>query len=184
MSEIQANNEVSLSEIARLFLKLGIIGFGGPAAHIAMMQDEVVTKRKWIDEQHFLDMTGATNLIPGPNSTEMAIHIGYEKAGWKGLIIAGLCFILLAVLITGFFAWLYKQYGQLPEFQPFIYGIKPAVIAIILSAVFPLAKKSLKCIELVILGVLVLAGSLLIINEIHLMFGAVLLILLYTSIRN
>lgn len=91
-----------------------------------MMQDEVVTKRKWIDEQHFLDMTGATNLIPGPNSTEMAIHNGYEKAGWKGLIIAGLCFILLAVLITGFFAWLYKQYGQLPEFQPFIYGIKPA----------------------------------------------------------
>ena len=184
MSEIQANNEVSLSEISRLFLKLGIIGFGGPAAHIAMMQDEVVTKRKWIDEQHFLDMTGATNLIPGPNSTEMAIHIGYAKGGWKGLIIAGLCFILPAVLITGFFAWLYKQYGQLPEFQPFIYGIKPAVIAIILSAVFPLAKKSLKSIELAILGILVLAGSLLSINEIYLMFGAGLLMLLYTSIKN
>lgn len=184
MSGIQANNEVKLSEIARLFLKLGIIGFGGPAAHIAMMQDEVVTKRKWIDEQHFLDMTGATNLIPGPNSTEMAIHIGYEKGSWKGLIIAGLCFILLAVLITGFFAWLYKQYGQLPEFQPFIYGIKPAVIAIILSAIFPLAKKSLKSIELAVLGFLVLAGSLLSINEIYLMFGAGLLMLLYTSIRN
>ena len=184
MSEIQANNEVSLSEIARLFLKLGIIGFGGPAAHIAMMQDEVVTKRKWIDELHFLDITGATNLIPGPNSTEMAIHIGYAKGGWKGLIIAGLCFILPAVLITGFFAWLYKQYGQLPEFQPFIYGIKPAVIAIILSAVFPLAKKSLKSIELAILGILVLAGSLLSINEIYLMFGAGLLMLLYTSIKN
>lgn len=184
MSGIQANNEVKLSEIARLFLKLGIIGFGGPAAHIAMMQDEVVAKRKWIDEQHFLDMIGATNLIPGPNSTEMAIHIGYEKGGWKGLIIAGLCFILPAVLITGFFAWLYKQYGQLPEFQPFIYGIKPAVIAIILAAVFPLAKKSLKSIELAILGILVLAGSLLSINEIYLMFGAGLLMLLYTSIRN
>lgn len=184
MSEIQANNEVKLSEIARLFLKLGIIGFGGPAAHIAMMQDEVVTKRKWIDEQHFLDMIGATNLIPGPNSTEMAIHIGYEKGGWKGLIIAGLCFILPAVLITGFFAWLYKQYGQLPEFQPFIYGIKPAVIAIILSAVFPLAKKSLKSFELAVLGILVLAGSLLSINEIYLMFGAGLLMLLYTSIKN
>ena len=184
MSEIQANKEVKLSEIARLFLKLGIIGFGGPAAHIAMMQDEVVAKRKWIDEQHFLDMIGATNLIPGPNSTEMAIHIGYEKGGWKGLIIAGLCFILPAVLITGFFAWLYKQYGQLPEFQPFIYGIKPAVIAIILAAVFPLAKKSLKSIELAILGILVLAGSLLSINEIYLMFGAGLLMLLYTSIRN
>lgn len=184
MSGIQANNEVKLSEIARLFLKLGIIGFGGPAAHIAMMQDEVVAKRKWIDEQHFLDMIGATNLIPGPNSTEMAIHIGYEKGGWKGLIIAGLCFILPAVLITGFFAWLYKQYGQLPEFQPFIYGIKPAVIAIILSAIFPLAKKSLKSIELAVLGFLVLAGSLLSINEIYLMFGAGLLMLLYTSIRN
>ncbi len=184
MSEIQVNNEVKLSEIARLFLKLGIIGFGGPAAHIAMMQDEVVAKRKWIDEQHFLDMIGATNLIPGPNSTEMAIHIGYEKGGWKGLIIAGLCFILPAVLITGFFAWLYKQYGQLPEFQPFIYGIKPAVIAIILSAIFPLAKKSLKSIELAILCVLVLAGSLFSINEIYLMFGAGLLMLLYTSIKN
>lgn len=184
MNSTSLHNPVKLNQIAGLFLKLGIIGFGGPVAHIAMMQDEVVTKRKWINEQHFLDMIGATNLIPGPNSTEMAIHIGYAKGGWKGLIIAGLCFILPAVLITGFFAWLYKQYGQLPEFQPFIYGIKPAVIAIILSAVFPLAKKSLKSIELAILGVLVLAGSLLSINEIYLMFGAGLLILLYTSIKN
>lgn len=184
MNSTSLHNSVKLNQIAGLFLKLGIIGFGGPAAHIAMMQDEVVTKRKWINEQHFLDMIGATNLIPGPNSTEMAIHIGYAKGGWKGLIIAGLCFILPAVLITGFFAWLYKQYGQLPEFQPFIYGIKPAMIAIILSAVFPLAKKSLKSIELAILGILVLAGSLLSINEIYLMFGAGLLMLLYTSIKN
>ena len=127
--------EGNLKEIAKLFLKLGIIGFGGPAAHIAMMRDEVVVKRKWFTEQHFLDLIGATNLIPGPNSTEMAIHIGHEKGGWKGLIIAGLCFILPAVLITGIFAWLYKEFGQLPEVQPFIYGIKPAIIAIILSAV-------------------------------------------------
>ena len=90
----------NLKELAKLFLKLGIIGFGGPAAHIAMMQDEVVRKRKWLTEQHFLDLIGATNLIPGPNSTEMAIHIGQEKGGWKGLIIAGLCFILPAVFIT------------------------------------------------------------------------------------
>jgi chromate transporter len=96
----------NLKELAKIFLKLGIIGFGGPAAHIAMMQDEVVTKRKWLTEQHFLDLIGATNLIPGPNSTEMAIHIGREKAGWKGLIVAGLCFILPAVFITGIFAWL------------------------------------------------------------------------------
>lgn len=112
-------NRTSLKEIAKLFFKLGIIGFGGPAAHIAMMREEVVVKRKWFNEQHFLDLIGATSLIPGPNSTELAIHIGHEKAGWKGLITAGLCFILPAVFLTGIFAFLYKQYGQLPEVQPF-----------------------------------------------------------------
>lgn len=165
-------HKAPLKDIAALFLKLGIIGFGGPAAHIAMMRDEVVTKRKWLTEQHFLDLIGATNLIPGPNSTEMAIHIGHEKGGWKGLIVAGLCFILPAVFITGIFAYLYKQFGQLPEVQPFIYGIKPAIIAIILGAVFPLAKKSLKSTELIIIGLLVLTGSFFSINEIYLMFGA------------
>jgi putative chromate ion transporter len=127
------NKKSSLKEVAKLFLKLGIIG---PAVHISMMQEEVVVKRKWLSEQHFLDLIGASNLIPGPNSTEMAIHIGHERAGWKSLIVAGLCFILPAVLITGFLAWLYKEYGQLPELKPFLYGIKPAIIAIILSAVF------------------------------------------------
>lgn len=165
-------NTEELKEIAKLFLKLGIIGFGGPAAHISMMQDEVVTKRKWLTQQHFLDLIGATNLIPGPNSTEMAIHIGREKGGWKGLITAGVCFILPAVFITGIFAWLYKKYGTLPEVQPFVYGIKPAIIAIILSAIFPLAKKSLKTGGLIILGLLVLTGSLLGFNEILLLFGA------------
>jgi chromate transporter len=177
-------SNTDLKDIAKLFLKLGVIGFGGPAAHIAMMQEEVVIKRKWLTEQHFLDLIGATNLIPGPNSTEMAIHIGHEKAGWKGLIIAGLCFILPAVLITGFFAWLYKLYGQLPEVQPFVYGIKPAIIAIILGAVYPLAKKSLKSLELVVIGVLVLACSLLSFNEIYLMFGAGIIALLLTSFKN
>lgn len=178
------NSSHDLKDLAKLFLKLGVIGFGGPAAHIAMMQDEVVTKRKWLTEQHFLDLIGATNLIPGPNSTEMAIHIGREKAGWKGLIVAGLCFILPAVFITGFFAWLYKEYGQLPEVQPFLYGIKPAIIAIILGAVFPLAKKSLKSVELALIGLLVLLCSLLDINEIYLLFGAGFLALLLASIRN
>ena len=174
----------NLKEIAKLFLKLGIIGFGGPAAHIAIMQDEVVVKRKWLTEQHFLDLIGATNLIPGPNSTEMAIHIGHEKGGWKGLIIAGLCFILPAVLITGMFAWLYKQFGQLPEVQPFIYGIKPAIIAIILSAVYPLAKRSLKSIELGIIALVVLIGSLFNFYEIYLMFGAGFLALGLAYFRN
>lgn len=177
-------SNADLKDIAKLFLKLGIIGFGGPAAHIAMMQDEVVTKRKWLSEQHFLDLIGATNLIPGPNSTEMAIHIGHEKAGWKGLIIAGLCFILPAVFITVFFAWLYKRYGQLPEIQPFVYGITPAIIAIILGAIFPLAKKSLKSVELIIIGLLVLIGSLLNFNEIYLMFGAGFLALFLAAVSH
>ncbi len=162
----------SLKELAQLFLKLGCTAFGGPAAHIAMMHEEVVRKRQWFTEQHFLDLIGATNLIPGPNSTEMAIHIGQERAGWKGLIVAGLCFILPAVLITGTLAWLYKDYGQLPQVQPFIYGIKPAIIAIILAAIYPLAQKSIKTIPLVIIGISVLVLSLLHYNEMALLFGA------------
>lgn len=176
--------KVALKDIAKLFLKLGVIGFGGPAAHIAMMQEEVVEKRKWLTEQHFLDLIGATNLIPGPNSTEMTMHIGHEKGGWKGLVVAGLCFILPAVFITGIFAYLYKQYGQLPQVQPFVYGIKPAIIAIILGAIFPLAKKSLKSTELLLLGILVLVCSLLGINEIYLMFGAGFFALFLAYIRN
>ncbi|MDD3004956.1 chromate efflux transporter [Flavobacterium sp.] len=177
-------HKVALKDIAKLFLKLGVIGFGGPAAHIAMMQEEVVEKRKWLTEQHFLDLIGATNLIPGPNSTEMTMHIGHEKGGWKGLVVAGLCFILPAVFITGIFAYLYKQFGQLPEVQPFVYGIKPAIIAIILGAIFPLAKKSLKSTELLLLGILVLVCSLLGINEIYLMFGSGFFALFLAYIRN
>jgi chromate transporter len=178
------NEKSNLKEVAKLFLKLGIIGFGGPAVHISMMQEEVVVKKKWLSEQHFLDLIGATNLIPGPNSTEMAIHIGHERAGWKGLIVAGLCFILPAVLITGFFAWLYKEYGQLPELKPFLYGIKPAIIAIILSAIFPLAKKSLKTVQLAIIGSIVLVLSLLHYNEIFILFGAGIIALFLYTLKN
>ena len=176
--------KVSIKKIIQLFLKLGFIGFGGPATHIAMMQQEVVLKRKWMSEQHFLDLLGATNLIPGPNSTEMAIHIGYEKGGWKGLLAAGLSFILPAVFITGIFAFLYQQYGQLPEVQPFIYGIKPAIIAVIIGAVYPLARKSLKSLFLVIVGIGVLTASLFNINEIYLMFGAGLLAVVFYSLAS
>jgi len=178
------HSQSALKEVALLFLKLGTISFGGPAAHIAMMNDEVVKKRKWLDEQHFLDLIGATNLIPGPNSTEMAIHIGHERAGWKGLIVAGLCFILPAVIITGIFAILYKEYGQLPQVQPFIYGIKPAIIAVVLAAVYPLAKKSLKTVELGIIGIIALILCLIDINEIYVMFGAGFFSLALAAIRN
>src|SRR5881628_369888 len=105
----------SLIELAQLFLRLGTTAFGGPAAHIAMMEDEVVRRRRWLAREEFLDLLGATNLIPGPNSTEMAIHIGHRKGGWPGLLVAGSCFILPAALIVTAFAWVYVRYGSLPQ---------------------------------------------------------------------
>ncbi|HOI29021.1 MAG TPA: chromate efflux transporter [Melioribacteraceae bacterium] len=131
-----------LKELARLFLKLGLITFGGPAVHIAIFEDEVVTRRKWMTRQHFLDLVGATNLIPGPNSTEMAIHCGFHRAGIAGALVAGVSFTLPAVLITGIIAYFYSLYGNLPSAQPFLYGIKPAVIIIILNAVYKLGFKA------------------------------------------
>lgn len=155
-----------LMEVAGLFFKLGLISFGGPAAHISMMEEEVVEKRKWMDRQHFLDLVGATNLIPGPNSTEMTMHCGHERAGFWGLIVAGVSFIFPAVVLTGFFAFLYVEYGELPQVAPFIYGIKPAVLAIIASAILKLGKKALKSWELGILGLLVLFATYMGVNEI------------------
>lgn len=155
-----------LSELARLFFKLGVIAFGGPAAHIAMMEDEVVTRREWIDRQHFLDLIGATNLIPGPNSTEMTMHVGYERAGWPGLFTAGACFIFPAVVITGGLAWLYVTYGQVPEVEPFLYGIKPAVIAVILGAVWKLGKSAVKGWRFVFIGGVVMVAVLRGVSEI------------------
>jgi chromate transporter len=144
-----------LTEVAQLFLKLGIIGFGGPVAHIAMIEDEVVKRRQWLTQEHFLDLLGATNLIPGPNSTEMAIHIGYIYAGWLGLIVAGVCFILPAVLITGLLAAIYVNYGTLPQVAPLLYGIKPVVLAIIMNAIWGLGKKAIKTKKLLIIAVIV-----------------------------
>lgn len=148
------NNSASerLGELAKLFLKLGVIGFGGPVAHIAMIEDEVVKRRQWLTRQHFLDLLGATNLIPGPNSTEMAIHVGYIYAGWLGLIVSGVCFILPAVLITGGLAWVYVNYGSLPQVAPLLYGIKPAVLAVIINALWGLGKKAIKTQKLLIIA--------------------------------
>ena len=133
-----------LVELALVFLKQGTIGFGGPAAHIAMMEDELVTRREWLSRQEFLDLVGATNLIPGPNSTEIAIHIGRHRAGWLGLLVAGISFIVPAVLITTLFAYIYVEFGSLPQMAPAMEGIKPAVLAIILSAGWKLGKQALK----------------------------------------
>lgn len=160
-----------LKEIAIVFFKMGSFAFGGPAAHIAMMEDEIVKKRKWISDSYFLDLIGATNIIPGPNSTEMTMHCGHERAGIKGMIVAGISFIFPAVTITMVLAWLYQKYGQLPNIEPFIYGIKPAVISIILVAVYRLGKKAIKNTKLLFLGAATLTACFLGFNEIVALFS-------------
>lgn len=178
------SSKSELSALAKLFLKLGLIGFGGPAVHIAMMEEEVVRKRKWMSADHFLDLVGATNLIPGPNSTEMTMHIGHERAGWKGLVVAGACFILPAVLITALVAWAYQAYGHLPKVQPFIYGIKPAIIAVIVVTMIVLGRRALKSVQLGIIGGLAAVAVLLGFNEILVLFSAGLLGILMQAGRN
>lgn len=132
-----------LAELARLFLKLGTISFGGPAAHLALMEHEVVKRRGWLDGQQFLDLVAATNLIPGPNAVEMASHIGYRRAGFRGSVVAGLCFTVPAVAITAVMAAYYVRYGSLPEVESFLFGIKPAILAVIFTAVWRLGRRIL-----------------------------------------
>jgi chromate transporter len=155
-----------LKELAHVFLKLGSIAFGGPVAHIAMMEEEIVRRRKWITREYFLDLVGATNLIPGPNSTEMAIHIGYVRAGWSGLATAGICFIVPAGLITAVFAWAYVKFGSLPKVAPFLYGMKPAVLAVMLSGLWRLGRTAVKNWQLFVIGLGVTIASLLRVDEV------------------
>ena len=155
-----------IGQLLGLFLKLGVTAFGGPAAHIAMMEDEVVTRRGWLTREQFLDLIGATNLIPGPNSTEMAIHIGFVRAGIIGLVVAGVSFILPAALITLGCAWAYDQFQTVPQAEALLYGIKPAVIAVILSAVWRLGKTAAKGPFLIVIGFLVMLSVLFGVNEI------------------
>lgn len=171
-----------LLSLTGLFLKLGTISFGGPAAHISLMEEELVRKRKWMTHEHFLDLIGATNLIPGPNSTEMAMHCGHERAGKAGLVVAGLGFILPATLITALIAWAYQQYGQLPDVARFIMGIKPAVIAVIAGAAYRLGVKAVKNPTLAALGIISLAAVIIGFNEIICLFAAGILgLLLYLA---
>jgi chromate transporter len=134
----------TLGEIALLFLRLGCTAFGGPAAHVAIMQHEVVERRRWLSSERFLDLLGATNLIPGPSSTELAIFIGYDQAGWRGLVLAGLCFILPAAVMVTVLAWAYLSFGSLPQIAGILYGIKPVVIAVVVQALWGLAPKAIK----------------------------------------
>ncbi len=143
-----------LRELAVLFVRLGFTAFGGPAAHIALFEDEVVRRRRWLTHEQFLDLLGITNLIPGPNSTEMVIHIGHERAGVAGMVVAGVAFILPASCIVGVCAWLYVRYGALPQAEGILYGVKPVVIAIIAQALEALCRKAARTRLLMALGVL------------------------------
>jgi len=167
--------ERRLGEIVCVIGKIGLTGFGGPAAHIAMLEDEVVDKRRWVSRQHFLDLIGATNLIPGPNSTEMMMHLGYIRGGGLGLILGGASFLLPAITITAVLAWGYVAYGSLPQVEPLLVGIKPAVIAVILGAVSRLGRKAIKNTPLAILGVLVTTAVLAGVNEIAALAGGAIL---------
>lgn len=161
----------ALTEVAILFLRLGFTAFGGPAAHIAMMRDEVVKRRKWISDERFVDLWGTCNLIPGPTSTEMAMYLGYQRVGWRGLILGGVCFIGPAMLIVLALAWAYVTLGSLPQVAWLFYGIKPVVVAIICYALWGLCRTVLKGVWQVIVAVLVLALYLLGVNVLILLFA-------------
>src|SRR5262245_2024445 len=162
----------SLQELALLFLRLGTTAFGGPAAHIALMEDEVVRRRGWLTREQFLDLLGATNLIPGPNSTEMAIHVGHQQAGGLGLLVAGTCFILPAALITLAFAWIYVRFGALPQTEGFLYGVKPVIIAVVVQALWGLARVAVKTPLLAMVTLVAVVASFSGMNELAILLGA------------
>ena len=167
--------QTSLGELARLFLRLGLTAFGGPAAHIAMMREEVVQRRQWMSDERFVDLIGITNLIPGPSSTELAIYLGYLQAGWPGLLIAGICFISPAMLMVLAVAWAYVTYGTLPQVNWLFYGIQPVVVAIVANAIWSLGRTILKRVLAAVLAVLILVLYLLGINALILLLGGAIL---------
>ena len=161
-----------LAELAALFLRLGTTAFGGPAAHVALMEDEVVRRRRWLTREEFLDFLGATNLIPGPNSTELAIHVGRARAGWPGLVVAGVSFILPATLIVGAAAWAYMRYGMLPQAAGLLYGVKPVVIAIVAQALWGLGRSAVKSAVLAVLGLMAIVAVGAGVHELLILAGA------------
>jgi chromate transporter len=170
-------------EVCLAFLKIGATAFGGPAAHIGMFRQEFVQRRKWLTDEAFLDLLGATNLIPGPNSTEMAIHIGYLRAGWPGLVGGGLCFTLPAMLIVLAFSWAYVEYGATPQAGWLLYGIKPVIIAIIIQALWELGRKAIKNVATAVLGLAAIVLFFLGANEVLLIFGGGLAFMLAQNWR-
>lgn len=162
-------------------MRLGATSFGGPAAHIALMEEEVVRRRQWLTPEEFLDLLGATNLIPGPNSTEMAIHIGYRRAGWAGLLVAGICFIVPAAAITLALAWFYVRYGTIPRVHGLLYGIKPVMISVVLQALWRLGRSAVKSRSLALLGVLALTAAAAGAEELVVLFGTGLVAALWLA---
>ena len=180
-ADVQHVSEVSqtrrLTEVFLLFLRLGLFSYGGPAVYIAMMRDEVVRRRHWIDDQRFLDLLGATNLIPGPNATEMAIHLGRVRAGWRGIVPAGVCFIVPAMVITLGFAWAYVKYGSTPEVSWLLYGVKPVIIGVVVQALWSLGRTAVRGWFMAAVGAALLALYLWGFNEIALLFGGALFVM-------
>jgi len=173
------SDRTSLKELAFLFLRLGFTAFGGPAAHIAMMEDEVVRRRAWLTRDEFLDLLGATNLIPGPNSTEMAIHIGHRRRGWKGLIVAGTSFILPAMFIVMAIGWAYVRYRSLPQVAGILYGVKPVIIAVVVQAIWSLGHTALKTKLLAAVGIAGVVLTFLGVHELIILGGGGLLLALF-----
>lgn len=172
MEEPRLTRQPSLAEIARVFLKLGTIAFGGPAAHIALMEEEFVRRRQWITEAEFLDRLAAANLIPGPSSTEVGIFVGHLKRGWRGLIIAGSCFIIPAAAMVSAIAWAYVRFGALPQVAGMLYAIKPVVVAIVIQALLKLAKSGVRTILLAAVAAVAAALSLAGLNPIAVLLVA------------
>ena len=172
-----------LKELAGVFFRLGSIAFGGPAAHIAMMDDEIVKQREWLSREKLLDLMGVTNLIPGPNSTELAIHIGYERGGWPGLFVAGSCFIFPAMTLVWILAAVYSRYQAVPQVEWLLYGVKPVIIAIILQALIKLGKKAIKDAPTTAAAIAVIAAFFLNINEILLLLLAGVGVMMVKNLR-
>lgn len=173
----------TVREVAALFLRLGVTSFGGPAVHIALMRDEVVGRRGWLTDQQFLDLVSACNLIPGPNSTELAIHIGYQAAGWRGLLAAGVCFILPATLIVAVIAWSYVTFGTLPQVAGVLYGVKPVVIAVLVQAVWTLGRACVKTRTLAAVGAIDLVLVAIGVHELVVLFGTGVILAALRSAR-
>ncbi|WP_342376284.1 chromate efflux transporter [Myxococcus stipitatus] len=171
-STVTTSRTAALRELALLFLRLGATAFGGPAAHIAMMEDEVVRRRGWLTRDEFVDLLGAANLIPGPNSTELAIHIGHRRAGWPGLLVAGTCFILPAFFIVASLAWVYSRFGDVPDVSALLYGVKAVIIAVVLQALWGLSRTVVKTWREALVGAGVVTAAFLGVNELLLLLLA------------